>query len=374
MAEVILEFLTIAIASSAFTVALYTFFGKESRLRESANYLLWVIFIFGLSTLISIGSLLFSILNMQAYAISCLSAGIIVYIFGWGGFLFTFWKIYGRMYHMREKRFAKYVFPLRFFYNLIEKRYATTMRERRSFSLLPYDFDKEDQRIINKGYTFLFISDNSQIARRKAMEVLVNGLEEDETADYVCCERPPYQIWQEFKTFYPQVVRYTKNITLIDAYSPNFWFDDEIQREKLKEIGGGTVGSEGIRIIRARTVAAIHTASNTSWYMNKKQLEKSGGGLRKPHRTVYDTASTLAIFSGLEQIKTYFYHCLASEKSYGMITVIVEPASENKELIEFLSRLVDCVIEFKVKNGRNFVKMIKADGLDFAKYLEETEC
>lgn len=371
--ELILSLTRISVMALAFVTALYSFFEKEPKLKESGSKLLTVIFLFGVSSIFCILSIFFYSYPNLCVARYMLQFGIIIFAFGWIVFLASFWKLYGRIYHLREKRFWKYVFPFSIGYRLLSRKYALTMRERASFVFAPFQLsDALTQSILN-GYTFLFLSQSEvvNLARLKAFELIINGLGQGETADYVTCEIHPYLIWQDMEKHFPQVHNHINHVTMIDVYSPNYSFNDEILEEKSKEICV-MPGGEGLMIYEAKTIAGIHSAINTSWYKSKKQLKNQGPQIRRPHRMVYDKLSSLAKFSGVEEIEKYFYHSLSAEKGYRMITIIVESSDAPESLKNSLIRLVDCVVNFSIDDN-NIVSMhiTKMSGAQLSYYSEK---
>lgn len=368
--SILYEFARFSIMSLAFIVALYAFFAKEARLREGAERLLLVIFLIGISALLSTVALMATFNGHDSTAVWSLNSAMVMFFCGWGVLLFNFWKIYGRLYHMRQKRFWKYVPPFFWVYKLLPKRYAFNILERESFTLRPYDLTETERQNFFKGATIFILGDSRVDLTRIAIDLLVDGLQNKETGDYVCCHRPPDQVWQDIVSGYPSMVRADIKPTFIDAYSPNFGFDDEVLKEKLANLRD-TSGGLGIHIISARTVAGIHTAGNTSWYINKKKVV--GAGPRRPHRTVYDRLSALSPFSSVEQINNYIHHFMAAEKTYGMITIIIETFDSPKEIIATVSDLADYVIEYTAEAAKTYAAFKKAKGISLENYSTPRE-
>lgn len=367
---VLLEFARVSLMSLAFVVALYAFFAKEPRLREGAERLLLVIFIVGVSALLAIVSLM-GTLNEWAYVAKwSANAAMVVFSLGWGVLLLSFWRLYGRLYHMREKRFWKYVAPFSSAYGLLSKRYVLDALPRKAFALPPYTFEKKESATIMNGYTIFLLGAKEVDLTRIAIHILVDGLRHGETGDYVCCHRPPDQIWREITTYYPDVLTATVKPAFIDAYSPNFGFDDEILKEKLAHLTA-RAGGYSVDVIPARTIPGIHTAGNTSWYISKKKAH--GAGPRRPHRTVYDHLSALVPFSSVEQITNFVHHFMAGEKAYGMITVVIEMKDSPREVINTIYKLADCVIEFEVEAGTTYASMKKGKYLDLMRHTDKRE-
>ncbi len=358
-AALLLEFTRLGIMSLAFVVALYAFFAKEPRLREGAERLLAVIFLLGISAVASTVALVATHSGPNKYEGYFAATALTLFISGWVILLAGFWRLYGHIYHMRERRFLKYVAPFRWLYSLRSKRWAKNSRDRRTFSLPYFQLTDIECAQMFRGGTILIRGGCDVDLSRIAIAVLADGLVAGETGDYVCCQRPPSVIWDAMRRQFPSLEEAgALRPSFIDAFSPNYGFDDEILKEELASLR--EIGGYGLNVITAKTIPGIHTAGNTSWYMNKKKLTGAGAMLRPPHRTVYDRLSALTVFSGSEQIKNFMHHFSAAERAYRMLSIIVESDAAPKEIMETATDLADCVVDFRREAGVLRGRILKA--------------
>ena len=71
------------------------------------------------------------------------------------------------------------------------------------FKSLPFKFINEEIKIINDGYSFLFIGRCNIDMSNLALQLLIDGLENNETANYVCIDKHPITIWNNAKRLIP---------------------------------------------------------------------------------------------------------------------------------------------------------------------------
>jgi len=354
------EFARLSLMSLAFVVALYAFLAKESRLREGIDKLLLVVFLVGCSSLLSVLSLFALENDFDEAAHHFVNAAIVVFSSAWVVLLFSFWRVYGRRFHMREKRFFKYVPPFAWLRSFLPARYESTAEQRTSFSLEPFALDKESLDSLSSGCSVLIVGDPKLDLSRVALHYFAEGLANGETGDYVCCHVPPYQAWDVLRTAYP-LKWDDSNVErphFIDAFSGNLAFGDTILQLKMAYLTAKD--GLGMKVVPARGVAGVHTACNTSWRKNKKK--RAGRGARKPHRMVYDRLSTLVPFSSTEQIINYIMHCCVSERAYGMISIFVEPSTAPEDVLNAAYQAVDCVIECERKDNQLLARLAKCRG------------
>ncbi len=134
-------------------------------------------------------------------------------------------------------------------------------------------------------------------------------------------------------------------MSIIDCFSPHYAFDDKVLKFKKDEYI-----KKGYTFYEAKTFSDIHTANNSSWYRFRKICEnEEKNQYRIPHRTIYDTLSILNNFSSEEQYLRFLRHVIISEKSYSMITMIVEPKSIDYKIKLDLMRMSDYVIDVNDK-------------------------
>lgn len=390
--QLIWAILYLSSLSLAFTAALYTLFSKNYNLKAGANGLLFVLFTLSLSTVLAIFSafsrialpIVFDLrfisdkLQITFYptiSVKFLYISASLYIISWIGLFWVFLKAYSRIYHLKEKRFIKYMFPFcwitekfrrwkKYELEMIQRDYTSTF-----LKSLPFLFDENDRNIIKDGYSFLLTGKSNINISDFALQLLIDGINNKETANYVCVDKHPSQIWEKAKKIKPDITEHNKEIIFIDAYTPNYGFDDEILADKLEKIK-----DDGVEIVQGKTIAGVHSATGTAFKIIKKhEKEKKGKKTRKPNRMVYDSLSTLEYASSIEQIKIFFNHCIPAEKNYGMITFIVEHDDSNEKMLNVLKRLVDGIIEFKEENNQIFLNITKLRDIDKNKYSEEKE-
>ena len=147
-----------------------------------------------------------------------------------------------------------------------------------------------------------------------------------------------------------EISNITKHLSIIDCFSTHYSFDDKVVKFHKQEFS-----SKGFRFFNAESFADVHTAANDSWYRFRKVCKDEENQYRIPHRTIYDTMSSLIRFSSEELYFLFLRHVIASEKSYGMISLFIEPISLENNLKNDLIRMADIVIEY---NQTSF-KLIK---------------
>ena len=75
-----------------------------------------------------------------------------------------------------------------------------------------------------------------------------------------------------------------------------------------------------------------------------------------------------------EQIRIFFNHSIPAEKSYKMVTFIIEYDDADNEVLTQLKRSVDAIIEFRDdSSGAIKLKLIKLRDIDIRKYSDEVE-
>ncbi len=350
--QFIFGFASISTASLAFIVGLYAFFDSHSRLQESAYNIVATIFFFSLSTLLLVISLIMTVNAVIYIGLIIAEIGLVVFSLGWLLLFRTFFLLYGRVSHMRDRRFIKYIFPFSIINGLRSKKYALTVRPRNSFNLGPYSLVDEEAKIISQGYSILFIGPKHLTTQLIAIDILVDGINNGETANYVCCNRPPYQVWGWFKIGVSLSANLFQRVILIDAFSPHLGFDDEILKDANEEIE-----REGVTIIQAKGMAGIHSAGNTAWYKTKNILKREGLKYRIPNRIVYDNLSSLSSISSSDLVRSFYQHCVASERKYGMITIFAESEDTDPEILSAIEGVVDAILVFSVNENSGEIEV-----------------
>jgi len=387
--EIAWRVLSLSALSSAFIATLYTLFSKDYKLKAGSNSLLIILFTLCVSTVSALIAALsqkfpshieipgiFGLDTPTYFFTLFLSASVILFICSWIGLFWTFLIAYSRIYHLKEKRFIKHIFPFRLFFDIKFKKsetYELEMGSRKNlpelYKSLPISIRSEDIKIINKGYSFLFFGPSNINIGYLAIQLLIDGLINDETANYVCVDKHPITVWECVKKLYPEITQKNKDIIFIDGYTQNYGFDDEILKDKLDDIK-----NEGVEIVAGKTISGIHTATGTAFKKIKKfEKEERQKNKRRPNRMVYDSISTLQDASSPEEIRIFFNHMIPAEKCYQMITFIVEYNDSKNEIVPFLNRLVDGVIEFKIKDEKILFEITKLRDIDINPYRGEKE-
>ncbi|MFX0210233.1 MAG: hypothetical protein ACFFDT_29910, partial [Candidatus Hodarchaeota archaeon] len=131
---------------------------------------------------------------------------------------------------------------------------------------------------------------------------------------------------------------------LIDAYTPNFGFDDEINEKKLKDLE-----REGVKVVGGKTIPGIHSATKQAFNLIKQKEKKKERGVRRPNMMIYDSLSTISHVSSIEGLQIFLSHMIPAEKNYQMWTFIIEYSDCEKELFRTVKRLVDSIFELNVE-------------------------
>ncbi|MGP8256476.1 MAG: hypothetical protein ACLQMU_12465 [Methanoregula sp.] len=383
--ELAWRILSLSALSSAFVATLYTLFSKDYRLKAGSNSLLLILFALCCSTLLALFAALFDKFQIQVNLLdltiintsTLLLLSVILFTASVLGLFWVFLKSYSRIYHLKEKRYLKHIFPFRLITNWLRslKTYELGMgmeprnEDQKLFKSLPFKFINEEIKIINDGYSFLFIGRCNIDMSNLALQLLIDGLENNETANYVCIDKHPITIWNNAKKINPIIKDKNHDIVFIDGYTPNYGFDDEILAERFAEIR-----RDGIQIITGKTIAGIHSATGDAFKIIKKNEKAKSKNNRRPNRMVYDSLSTLQDVSSPEQIRIFFNHSIPAEKSYKMVTFIIEYDDADNEVLTQLKRSVDAIIEFRDdSSGAIKLKLIKLRDIDIRKYSDEVE-
>jgi hypothetical protein len=328
----------LSIASVAFVVSFYGFVIKEPRLREGSDGLLLSVVLTGIGAVSGAFAGVSILTGHPIVAKSLVVLSVFFVIVGWCALLHALWSLYGRLYFMRESRFWKYVAPFSWIIRP-SRRYVAGMQSRTSLVIAGCDLTPPALQPFLGGCCILIIADPGADTSFIVDEVLKDGLTHAESCDYVCCQQSPCTIWDRLtkKMSFSEL----KKLHFIDAFTPAFGYSDDIWKHKIEDLRAKD--GNNVFVIPGRSIAGIHTASNTSWYVNKKDST----GPRPPHRTVYDRLSALMPRTSIDQILSYFVHCVASERAYGMVSVIVESSSSPLALMATLRDISDIVIEVK---------------------------
>ena len=207
-------------------------------------------------------------------------------------------------------------------------------------SLRPHLLDHEIEKLASGGS--ILITGPPQKALLEPVLSLMQErlLSGNETINYVCADQHPNRLWELFKTTHSIPSDKHKDIVFIDAYSPGYSFSDDIQRENSR-----LLAAEGIRYVCAKSFAELHTAMTKAWNIIKSEEQKKGRNTRRPMLAVYAHTSALCEFESIEQYRIFWWHVIPSEKSYGVVTVIIEDELVEEVLLNCLKQRVDFVLK-----------------------------
>ena len=143
------------------------------------------------------------------------------------------------------------------------------------------------------------------------------------SVQYMTASRHPIEFVEFVKRFMEQKNQiwkeYTKQLVIVDAYTPHFAFIDSIYPRKTRQLE-----SLGITCIESNmTYAGVHSASSRAFDTIKKQLGKDEH--RKPTLVIYEDFHALVDLESSEQYRIFVRHVLPSERMWdGMFTVFLE--------------------------------------------------
>lgn len=266
----------------------------------------------------------------------------VFYIGSWVCLLSIFYVIYGSLYHLRKRRFLKYtklfstIYEKFFHKQYYEMHYRT--REKEKLSLFKSITINSLQKVW-KGGCILVFYDDVYDPIVDIVDAVRNAVQNDETVDYVSTYRSPIVFCDAFQEH--ELANITKRLSIIDCFTPHYGFDDKVVKFKKREYI-----QKGFIFFDASSFANVHTAANNSWYRFRKMCKQQENEYRVPHRTIYDTLSSLIDFSSEEQYLVFLRHVIASERSYGMISIIFEPRTLPETIKGNLTRMADIVLEF----------------------------
>lgn len=337
-------------------VALYTFLSNSSKFREFGKKFWGTVMLQLIAITFCTYTLIFefvktkSLKNSIIYSISehmidiSIGCFLIFYIGSWIYMCKIFYTIYGSLYHLRRKRFVKYTRPVAWFYERFVHRafYEKNYRNRGNVNFSAFrGIDTEKLQKLKKGGTLLLLYDDNIDYITVLITYIRESILEGDTVDYTTTYRSPLNVCYSFKD--EELSLITKHLSIIDCFSPHYSFDDKIIKFSKKEFS-----EKGFKFFNAESFADVHTAANNSWYRFRKNCKTEENQYRIPHRTIYDTMSSLIQFSSEEVYFLFLRHVIASEKSYGMISLFIEPESLKKELRLDLIRMADVVIKYGI--------------------------
>lgn len=370
------ELLRTYLASTAFVGALWAIYLKDTRLRAGSEYVLVSLFFFVVTLIFaSIGAVLLvvEVETMKPWAAYFGYLALLVYVFSLCILITAvFVRSYNEVYNLRTNKFYKYFKPVRWVRSWFanDKSYEFSFQEREyevgKCVLMANLFsdsagerttaDKErinsEKERIKKGASILITGTVTASVIEKVVEWMVKRLDKNETASYVVCDRHPYAIWEQLNVNGLEKQRdgvpLSNSIVLVDVFTPAFGFTDDIHMERDRELD-----SHGISVVKAKTFAGLHTAVNKAFNIIKqKDKEQKNKKVRRASVMVYDRTSALCDTESVEQFRVFWRHVIPSERSYGMITVIIEDALAGDAVNKPLKELVDFVLEYNASDGK----------------------
>lgn len=201
---------------------------------------------------------------------------------------------------------------------------------------------------VRKGGCVLVFYDDLYDPIEDIADLVRNTVACGETIDYISTYRTPIIFCDKFRE--SELENITKKLSIIDCFTPHYGFDDKVVKFKKQEYS-----QKGFVFFDANSFADVHTAANNSWYRFRKMCRHQENEYRVPHRTIYDTLSSLIRFSSEEQYFVFLRHVIASEKEYGMVSIILEPMTLSKEIKGDLVRMADIALEFS-QNEKKTIK------------------
>ncbi len=265
----------------------------------------------------------------------------IIFTASWLHLCKVFYIIFGSLYHLRKKRFLKYTKFFGWFYEkfLHKSFYEKNYRERTVFKVDSFPNIAADHlQKVKCGGTILLLYQDCVEYGGMIANYITETIKDGDTVDYVSTYKSPVELCSRFSD--NQIQEVVKRLSIIDCFTPHYSFDDKVVKFTKEEYK-----NKGFKFYKADSFAEIHTAANNSWYRFRKVCKSEENMYRIPHRTIYDTLSSLIRFSSEELYFLFLRHVISSEKSYGMISLIIEPVSLKDELRNDLVRMADVVIE-----------------------------
>lgn len=356
------DYFSIAIPSLALCIALYTFLSNNPKFREfGARFwgvvALELVGILFCSMLLFVTEIRIDIGNEDLQDKLKIVENIFEYLFlafflfGWIYLFRIFYLIYGSLYHLRKKRFIKYIKPISWIYeNVFHKKfYETNYRKRKQIKLNCFSGISND--IIDRikgGGTILFLYDDNYDYMETVTNFVKETIQDKETVDYITTFRSPIELCKYISD--DEISSICKKLSIIDCFSPHYGFDDKVLKFTKEDLI-----KKGYKFYEAGSFSEIHSAANSSWYRFRELCQNEENEYRIPHRTIYDTLSSLIRFSSEEQYFLFIRHVIYSEQSYGMISFILEPNSIKTDIRNELIQMSNVVFTIE----QNSIKVLK---------------
>lgn len=349
MPEKLVPLLASFLVSTAFVTALYTSFSNDKRLRSNSGKVLVALIWFAVAILVlAVALLLTAVGTQQQIAQGAAYMGIIIYFYTFAYLLFgVFLPTYNQVYNLRTNKLYKHFPPISTLRAIfaVDKRYETGPPEARAdvrFGVYGALLTPEECARLGRGGAVLLTGASTHQVLVDVMALIGERVRLDETVNYVCCDRHPNEIWEMLRpAFGTDLARLRKSLVFVDGYSQSFAFTDDIQKENDQKLR-----IDGTRIVKARSFAGLHTAVNKAFNIIKDDTTRGGVRKRGPLLMVYAHTSALCDFESVEQFRVFWRHVIPSERSYGMVTFIIEDEHAGDEILGPLKQRVDFVITY----------------------------
>ena len=150
----------------------------------------------------------------------------------------------------------------------------------------------------------------------------------NEDINYVCCNVAPSSIWEEMEKHHDsdKLNKIKKHFVFVDAYTETFGFEDDVLKERLREMEK----KKRIHIVNSNSAAGIHSGTAKAFKILKKNAV-SGQSERRSCTMIYDTLSVLSIPETDAEVAEFIIHLAAAERAYQMRTIFLEPDIQGRQ-------------------------------------------
>ncbi len=363
--------LRLYLMTCAFVGALWAVYLREGRLRANSDNVLVSLVIFVIATMLIVLSLIVRLIvpasslagapsSPMDIAIAVLVLfSLEVYFVAFFTLLWTvFMKTYNQLYNLRTNKAFKYFKPIHYIRTALKpyKSYEFEMTPRSvpnpQSDLFGHFVDADLERL-KRGASILLTGAICDATIDRVISWLAERLTSGETVNYVVCDRPAIEIWTKAEN--AGCNNFLKDFVIVDAYSPSFGFSDDIH-----ERNKGKLNDKGVKWLTARTFAGLHSATNKAFNIIKDAEQKQEKNIRRPMVMVYAHVSALCDFESIEQFRVFWRHVIPSERSYGMVTVIIEDSCAGPEVIDFMRQVSDFVFRIEIDDSVD-PKLVRMD-------------
>lgn len=352
--------LRLELMTCAFVGALWAVYLKDTRLRANSDNVLVALVVFVIATIFLVvaviaSQLAFSGVDETETSDLARFVGFIsleVFLIGFLTLLSTvFLQTYNQLYNLRTRKFIKYFKPIRLLRQVLRphKPYEFQMEPRQlnrdNFKFAEHFKQEKELASLRKGASVLIYGKITERVIEDVLLLLLERMRSDETANYVVANRHPVDIWGILEK--RDVEKHRKDLVFIDGFSPSFGFFDDTHEQSAR-----LLRERGVACITAKTFAGLHSATNRAFNVIKQNEHKEQRrSVRRPTIMIYDHVSALCDLESFEQFRVYWRHVIPSERSYGMLTIIVEDKLAGDEVLDPLKQLVDFILLIRESEG-----------------------